>query len=74
MFNAYSRPIDFAFYEIGMRALPALPLCRFAALPLCRFAALPLCRFAALPLCLQEDERPQKMPRRTIVPHIDIGE
>jgi hypothetical protein len=28
-----------------MRALPALPLCRFAALPLCRFAALPLCRF-----------------------------
>jgi hypothetical protein len=41
---------------------------------LCRFAALPLCRFAALLLCLQEDERPQKMPRRTIVPHIDVGE
>jgi hypothetical protein len=66
VFNAYSRRIDFIFYEIGMRALPALPLCRIAALP--------HCRIAALPHCLQEDERPQKMPRRTIVPHIDVGE
>jgi hypothetical protein len=50
------------------------PHCRIAALPHCRIAALPHCRIAALPHCLQEDERPQKMPRRTIGPHIDVGE